>query len=816
MARELPPGAIAAFDQLNLPWPGIDEDQLRYWATDVRDFAQDMTVACGRVRAALSDLAAESRSAFIDALSAYWEQQAQLINGITDPLDTFAGALETAASNVETRKQVVINAVNELVNQLIAAAQAPMPTTASAEQAAQTTHAQQVSQARQAVSVALNALETDLRGPLLNAIQQVTDYANGLAASLRAESVPRAGAVEKLSLSYGTLHQAVQAIRRQAAAADKSGETAKTKNANRDLRDADSDIGAPSGDGGTWRFLLQSIEQSLSDLTRVLFTTTSGAISHYQSATANALDKFADEVKKADASERAHAPDHTAARESRLTLKIQESAGAKAAKEWEAALKKDKTAAEVAATNAKFFKELREHAYDPAWQTGAMRVLGTTGLARLESHVPGRGETHAGNMRVLAMAVAAAMAQGVTFPNSPAEDPVSQPYDLSVIAGLLQYGDFSPQILAKLGAEALQPVGQSAQEANEVFAALAANPQAAGLFITQNAPQLVNDIGATDRLGNHIGDLEPLVAVLRSGTLGLKGTDPTRAANAVSALVQAYYNDQNAFAPTQFGALYGDIIKAYWPDVTYAVMNPPNLAGSSPDGLSLTSQKWAPFIDEAMRDPHTAAKVLMYAHGQGYQLFQEQARQPVEPNDPYQYAREAGTIDGYFDYQAHKTYTQLNLENPNAWKATLTNDILLAAIWASPGQGEVAIPASLGADVILPMIDNVLDPRSTVTPPTPSLGTMQEEIAIAYYNQAISSGAAASPSLQSMVKAAKTANPSFLTGDHTIVPLKQMSKAQQAAFSKWLKATVDPVDPVLGAAQTAYLSAASPQAQPGG
>jgi hypothetical protein len=504
-------------------------------------------------------------------------------------------------------------------------------------------------------------------------------------------------------------------------------------------------------------------------------------------------------------------------------FKIEETAGARAGEQFE----------DGKITKARFFALLRAHDDDAGWQTGAMRILGSPGLARLENHVPGTGQMHDQNMRALAMSVAAAMASGVTFPNTPAENPVFQPDDLSLIAKLLKYADFSPQVLASLGAEALIPVGQSPAEANDVWSALDANPQAAGLFIEQNALEIVTDISATV-LATPIEDVNPLVAVLKAGTLGLKGADPTRAKNAVSALVQAYYNDQNAYAPPQFGALYGEIIKAYWPDVNYAVTNPSTLGGISPDGFHLTDEQWAPFVDEAMRNPNAAALVLACAHAQGYQYFQMQGQQPVIPNDPFKYARDAGKIDGYFDYQALRTYNQLNSENRNSWKATLTNDLALAAIWASPGP-EVSIPASLGADVVLPMIDNVLDAHNSVSPPAPSLNEMQQEIAIAYYNEAISGGTASNPTLQAVVRAANTANAQaqsvqeaaaqqgekpdqapFLEPDGKIFPLNSMSPAQQAAFIDWLNATADQVEPVLEAAQSGYLSAASPEAQPGG
>jgi hypothetical protein len=718
----------------------------------------------------------------------------------------------------------VISAATGLASQLASAQAAPASTPGANRPAAQ---AQQISQARQAVSAALESLEADLSGPLLNvAVAQATDYANGFVGSLRDDMPLAVGDAASLRLSYGALHLVAQAIRAQADATDKSGEHAYSGNANRDLRDQSGDVGDPAGDGGSWQSVVRLVEQALGDAASVLFTITSQAVTHYQRGTASALDKFADEVRAADDSQRSRHPGYASTRSSELTFKIQELAGARAARE----LRQHKT------TVAQFLAQLREHDYDPGWQTGAMRELGRTGLAGLLSQVPGVGEPRDQDMRALAMAVAAAMAHGVTFPTLP-DSPLYQPYDLTVIAPLLKDGDFSPQALASLGAEALIPVGNSPAAVNAVWAALAANPSAAALFVEQNAPQLTEVISATNPFGAHAEDVAPLLAVIRAGTLGLKGTNPSRAANAVSALVQAYYNDQNARAPGQFSALYGEIIKTYWRDLNYAVTNPSTLAGKSPDGLELTKEQWAPFVDEAMRNPNTAAMIVALGHAQAYQYFKMQGRQPVIPNNPYEYARDAGTVDGYFDYQVLTVYQQLNSEQASSWKATLVNDLALAAIWASPGP-EVSIPASLGADVVLPMVDQLLDtPHGTLRPPAPDLNGMYEEIAVAYYDEATSGGTASNPTLQAVLKNAAAVNnaagqpepadndgktppaaaPFLVDGKIPSLSSKNANLGpQQAAFINWLNSIANQIEPVVGAAQTAYLSAAAPESQPGG
>lgn len=796
MALELPSYAIPAFDCLDLPWPGIDEDQLRAWAASVRTFADEMSDSSRRVRQAVADLADSSRSSFTSALAMRCEQQSQLVTGLNGPLSDFAAALDTAASQAVAQKQVVINAATELASQFTAA-QAPSVTTPGAKQAAQT---QQIAQARQTVSAALESLEADLSGPLLNvAVPQVTDYLNGFVGKLRDDTLAAAGDAQSLRLTYRSLHETAQKIRGQATTTDKDGEAAYSHNANRNLRDQSGDVGDPTGDGGSWQSVLRLVEQALGDVASVLFTITSDAISHYQRVSANALDKFADEVRAADDSQRARHPDHTTARESELTFKIAERAGAKAAKEFQ----------DGKITDAQFFALLRAHDYDPGWQTGAMRTLGSNGLSYFASgHVPPApaGQPADANVQALAFAVAAAMAHGVTFP-MPKGDPGWQPEDVTLLAPLLRYANFTPQVLANLGAEVMN--GSYDPQANAVWSALAANPKAAALFVQQNASAIPDFVSAGNPDGVRNDQLNEFLAVLRAGTIGAKGAGPQFGPEAVSDLVTAVSENPDAHALSQVQALYGDIIQAYWPDLNYAVTNPSTLGGQSLDKMSLTMQEWAPFVDEAMRNPKTAATILALAHAQAYQYLQMQGELPVDQNQGNEYAADAGAVYGYFDYQALKVYNQLNSEsaNANSWKSTLLDDVVNAAILLAPGP-EYSIPETLGADFILPMINQVLNaPTGSAKPSVPSLQSIREEVAIAYYNEVTSANSPSSPALQRLVKSAQEQNPPFLVNGKmpSLASLKK-SPAQEKSFINWLNENSGVIDPVAQAAQNEYLS----------
>lgn len=794
MALELPSYAIPAFDELNVPWPGIDEDQLRAWAASVRAYGDDMSATSGRVSRAVTDLAEESRSSFTDALAAYWEQQGQLTSGLNGVLDAFAAALDTAASQVVTQKQAVINAAIELTSQLIAP-QAPPANPPVTEQAAQAARTRQISQARQTVSAVLESLEADLSGPLLNvAVPQVTDYANGLADSLRADAVPAPVAVGTLRLSYSSLHRTAQTIRSQAGATDKSGESAYAQNANRDLRDQGSGIGDPVGDGGRWQSVLQAVEQALGDVASVLFTITSEAISHYQKVTANALDKFADEVRGADASERVH--DHTAARDSQLAFKIQENAGAKAAAKLLTELRQGEI------TNAQFdaqlFAQLRAHENDPGWQTGAMRALGSTYLYYLvcEGHIPaaGKGEPQDANMKALAMAVAAAMAHGVAFPArvdgaaTPATEDL-ETYSEATISPLLQYARFPPQVLATLAYEATiqgdaggpdpyapaiwtallanpqalklfagryanlppqelanlgkqamtytYPPDPGAPPPTVIWAALAANPEAANLFVRENAGAIPSFAsGATQ--SELPGDQASLFAgVLKSAAVGFKGTDPKLAAQAVSDLVMSYKRHPDQHAPAPIEAEYGDIIEAYWPDLQFELVNKTGVGGKvpSPDGMHLTLADWSPFLDEALRNPTTAASVLQFGHTQAYQYQLKAGELDGDTGDVYMW--DQGFIDGYLDYQAKTVYSELYKEDQakaSQWKSqleTVVDDVVSSGIQS--GGDPAAFGLDIAADVATEIVNRVINdlPSDGGSPPPPLYWEFQANYASA-------------------------------------------------------------------------------------
>jgi hypothetical protein len=217
---------------------------------------------------------------------------------------------------------------------------------------------------------------------------------------------------------------------------------------------------------------------------------------------------------------------------------------------------------------SQFLAMLRQHEDDPDWQTGAMRSLGQEGLWDIkESGAIPSGTRGQAQLKALALAVAAAMANGVTFPGPADEEPGSE--DISLLAPLLQYADFPPQVLATLGKEAMAP--GSYMYGQEIWQALAANPDGAALFIKQNASTIVPWINAGDHGGGLPDDqANALAAMLKAGTIGIKGTNPQLGGQAVSGLVAAVASNQSGHAAGAVDAAYGPIIQAHWPDVMFS------------------------------------------------------------------------------------------------------------------------------------------------------------------------------------------------------------------------------------------------------
>jgi hypothetical protein len=452
-------------------------------------------------------------------------------------------------------------------------------------------------------------------------------------------------------------------------------------------------------------------------------------------------------------------------------------------------------------TAAQFYAQLAQYSDDPDWATGAMKALGPDYVRILEQESATQQDpTGQQNMKLLAIAVAAAMANGVTFPYS--DDPEDKgSEDPSVLAPLLQYANFPPQVLATLGKEAMAPGNY--MYAPAIWKALAANPQASAMFIQQNAPYIVAWIHAGDHGGGLPDDQSAaFLAVLKAGTIGVKGTDPKLGGQALTALIKAYDANPGAHAPGSFQALYGDMIKAYWPDVMFSLTSKaggkdsdPHGYLTSPDGMQLSPDDWAPFIDEAMRDPKTGAMLLDLAHTQGSYWSDKASQQAGGADAGDAYAFDAGVVDGYFDYQAKKTYDDLVKEGKDAgeWKDKVAEylgdavDIGVDVV-VDPGEAAKTITVGVTKEVIKEAAKFGVDSINTdnPAPPAPQYSSWQGSYASTAsndFNNSTPANLASNPDRQALVNSAQ-GQPFVVNGK--IIDPAQMNSQQLTAYNNWL------------------------------
>ncbi|HXP56474.1 MAG TPA: hypothetical protein VN847_16025, partial [Streptosporangiaceae bacterium] len=120
MSLELPGWVADAFNSIGLPWPGIDEDQLRAWAQDLRQYATATDALSSHSKSAVAAIVAGNESSFARTLAAQWGFYRDVIADARGPMEDFAGALDMAADAVVAQKVVVIGAAVALAGEVIA------------------------------------------------------------------------------------------------------------------------------------------------------------------------------------------------------------------------------------------------------------------------------------------------------------------------------------------------------------------------------------------------------------------------------------------------------------------------------------------------------------------------------------------------------------------------------------------------------------------------------------------------------------------------------------------------------------------------
>ena len=448
---------------------------------------------------------------------------------------------------------------------------------------------------------------------------------------------------------------------------------------------------------------------------------------------------------------------------------------------------------------AQFLALLGQHEGDPDWQTGAMRALGRAGLLQIKQDGQGGVPLGPQDLQALAVAVAAAMGNGVTFPYP--GDPGPGNEDVALLAPLLQYAQFPPQVLATLGREVVTPgygyLMQASAYATMVWPALAASPRGAALFLHQDMPQIMAYIRAGDYAGvpddyGGLYDDDPcsaFAAVITAGTAGIRQADPQLGAQSVNALVTAFENTGAGHVPAPLEAAFGQVIRSYWPDVTYAITSMQQ-GTAAPDGITLTAKDWATFADEAMRDPATAAMVLGLAQRQS-DYWIDKANAGSSAAD-YGYEYQAGLVNGFFDLQASQAYQSLG--SPQSWMTVVSNyagdavDIAFD-VAIDPGSAAKTAVTDVSKDVLDTAVSGFTSKLPQATPsPVPKYTSFQtENVKNAHdaYRDATPQKIASDPGLAALVAGAKNYGGARRFTANIDNP-GNMTTAQQQAYNEWL------------------------------
>ncbi len=134
MSLDLPPELEWAISFIGLPWPSIEEDQLREYATHLRTFGSALAATHGDARGTVLGLSADNYGESIDAVVERWGYASYAhLQNLVDGCNAFAGALEVAADGVVAAKWAIIAALTAMAVEFAAEQVAAVATFGLAE-----------------------------------------------------------------------------------------------------------------------------------------------------------------------------------------------------------------------------------------------------------------------------------------------------------------------------------------------------------------------------------------------------------------------------------------------------------------------------------------------------------------------------------------------------------------------------------------------------------------------------------------------------------------------------------------------------------
>src|SRR5579859_3686024 len=136
MSIDLPPELVFAIGLVGLPWPEVEEDQLRSYADHLRSFAASLSDTHGSAHARIGALAASNSGPSYEALVERWAHVSSAhLSELIEGCHVLATALDAAGEAVEIAKKAIIAALIVLAAAFVADQAAAIATVGLAEAA---------------------------------------------------------------------------------------------------------------------------------------------------------------------------------------------------------------------------------------------------------------------------------------------------------------------------------------------------------------------------------------------------------------------------------------------------------------------------------------------------------------------------------------------------------------------------------------------------------------------------------------------------------------------------------------------------------
>ncbi|MES4891777.1 hypothetical protein [Streptomyces sp. NPDC096012] len=288
MSLELPGWVVDAFNFLGLPWPAIDEDELRGWARDLREFATDLTQLSQLSHDAVHGLKDSNQSGMVKTLAEHWDHHHSQMMAMRGPMHAFAEALDMAAEAVVVQKEVVIGAAVALAIEVIATQGEALFTLGIAEGELPL----EIALTKMTVKFALQELENKIIGYLINeAATEISHHANAAIAKMLKGSTNVVFEAVSLKADY-------KALQRVADTAKKHKNRVETASIRAHRRANARKIETHSA-GGRWH-VVQVLEAALKSIAEDIFKRLPGTFHQVLDGTEKDLEKAATKLKATD------------------------------------------------------------------------------------------------------------------------------------------------------------------------------------------------------------------------------------------------------------------------------------------------------------------------------------------------------------------------------------------------------------------------------------------------------------------------------------------------------------------------------------